>query len=77
MSFRDAPAAAAGRAVAVATGRRIRVDDDVTKKITVTANAEETPDQAYQRFIDAVARAGLIVLNQRDGSIRIANPPRR
>jgi len=65
------------RAVATATGRRIRVDDDVTRKITVSANTEETPDQAYQRFIDAVGRAGLIVLNQRDGSIRIANPPRR
>ncbi len=77
ISFRDAPAAVVARAVATATGRRIRVDDDVTRKITVSANTEETPDQAYQRFIDAIGRAGLIVLNQRDGSIRIANPPRR
>lgn len=77
ISFRDAPAAFVARAVATATGRRIRVDDDVTRKVTVSAHTEETPDQAYQRFIDAVGRAGLIVLNQRDGSIRIANPPRR
>jgi hypothetical protein len=76
MSFKDAPTAAVARAVAAATGRQIKVDDDVSSKITVTAQSEEPPEEAFGRFVEAVRRAGLVVLNQRDGGIRIANPPR-
>ena len=76
MSFKDAPTAAVARAVAAATGRQIKVDDDVSRKITVTAPSEEPPEEAFGRFVEAVRRAGLVILNQRDGGIRIANPPR-
>jgi hypothetical protein len=71
MSFADASVASVAAAVSVATGRRIEVDAAVKQKITVTADAMESPEQAFQRFLSAVRQAGLTVNFGRSGAVYI------
>ena len=71
MSFTDASVASVAAAVSVATGRRIEVDAAVKQKITVSADALETPEQAFQRFLSAVRQAGLTVNFGRSGAVYI------
>jgi len=61
--------------VASVTGSAIKVDEDVKANITLasTMMRDETPTEVLRRFAAAVNAAGLTIVLERGGGMRIAN----
>jgi hypothetical protein len=72
MNFRDASIESVAAAVTVATGRRIQVHPDVKQKITLAADSLESTQQAFERFVQAVRKEGLVVLDMPNGGLLVA-----
>lgn len=72
MNFRDASIESVAAAVTVATGRRIQVHPNVKQKITLAADSLESTQQAFERFVQAVRKEGLVVLDMPNGGLLVA-----
>ena len=72
MNFRDASIESVAAAVTVATGRRIQVHPDVRQKITLAADSLESTQKAFERFVQAVRKEGLVVLDMPNGGLLVA-----